>query len=505
MFANLWDLCYICAVKTIVTLRISVMRKKILLVLFGIAISISLLAQSAKSHLVQPGETLYSIARQYGVTVEQLQAANPKVEGTNIASGSTLLIPPPAAEVKAVMPSVNTQQPSAKELNRTVGEELKTSTMQRIRKGTDANIALLLPFNLDAKTRDDDNYQMRSVEFYQGFLMAVNEAQKSGQRVRINSYDLGSQKLDDILSASALKDCDLIIAPSNLNHVRQIAAFGDKYGVPVVSPFSFDASLTESYELLMQLNTSKVQLYPTLCDDLVLRFRDYVFVFMKDSLSTEASETLVPYLRDRLVDAGLRMRNFEFGQDIERIATVDSLLDVQSDKVIYIPVNSGEASLRRMCVGLKQQRDRVQQTQVVVPLIYGGPDRALLGYPEWVQYTRDLVSYFYDLNVFMFSKIYVNPFDERVNPFYDDFKYWYGKEMMKINPKYGMLGYDVGLYFLRAIRNHKNFLTYIRYEEAPTLQTAIRFGKEDNGGYLNRAVYLVHFDMGGRIEKIFIK
>ena len=44
------------------------------------------------SHVVKMGETLYSISRQYGCTVEQLKEWNPKL-GTVLKTGDTLIIP----------------------------------------------------------------------------------------------------------------------------------------------------------------------------------------------------------------------------------------------------------------------------------------------------------------------------------------------------------------------------------------------------------------------------
>ena len=46
-----------------------------------------------RQHVVKPGDTLYSLSKRYGVTVEDIQAANPSIEGTNIPSGMTLVIP----------------------------------------------------------------------------------------------------------------------------------------------------------------------------------------------------------------------------------------------------------------------------------------------------------------------------------------------------------------------------------------------------------------------------
>jgi LysM repeat protein len=58
-------------------------------------------------HIVQPGETLISIALDYGVALEALQAANPGVLPEFLAIGQTLIIPPPIGTVVAsnVLPS----------------------------------------------------------------------------------------------------------------------------------------------------------------------------------------------------------------------------------------------------------------------------------------------------------------------------------------------------------------------------------------------------------------
>ncbi|MBL8046335.1 MAG: peptidoglycan DD-metalloendopeptidase family protein [Anaerolineales bacterium] len=45
------------------------------------------------TYVVQPGDTLFAIARQFGVTLEALQAANPTVNANALQVGATLVIP----------------------------------------------------------------------------------------------------------------------------------------------------------------------------------------------------------------------------------------------------------------------------------------------------------------------------------------------------------------------------------------------------------------------------
>ncbi len=56
---------------------------------------------AAGTHTVAPGDTLYSIARKYNLTADQLGALNPSLSGTNIRAGQKLVVsgrPAPAAK-----------------------------------------------------------------------------------------------------------------------------------------------------------------------------------------------------------------------------------------------------------------------------------------------------------------------------------------------------------------------------------------------------------------------
>src|SRR5574341_255137 len=62
------------------------------IVILLLATTAHALAQS-QTHTVQPGETLYSIARRYGLTVEQVAAANGITNPALIYAGQVLIIP----------------------------------------------------------------------------------------------------------------------------------------------------------------------------------------------------------------------------------------------------------------------------------------------------------------------------------------------------------------------------------------------------------------------------
>lgn len=68
--------------------------------------------QSITEHIVVKGNTLYSISKTFGITVEALQEANPQIAGTALSIGDTLLIPSTdnPAPTPEVQPSETTVQ-----------------------------------------------------------------------------------------------------------------------------------------------------------------------------------------------------------------------------------------------------------------------------------------------------------------------------------------------------------------------------------------------------------
>lgn len=64
-----------------------------------------------RTHVVQPGETLWRISRTYGVTVEELTLANGITDVTQVEAGRTLFIPGPPAPKKPVPPPAPTPEP----------------------------------------------------------------------------------------------------------------------------------------------------------------------------------------------------------------------------------------------------------------------------------------------------------------------------------------------------------------------------------------------------------
>ena len=72
--------------------------------------------------------------------------------------------------------------------------------------------------------------------------------------------------------------------------------------------------------------------------------------------------------------------------------------------------------------------------------------------------------------------------------------------MIYAAPKFGLLGYDTGCYFLSLFMNGKDYNNNFNYTG---LQNSFDFDRVSNwSGFINKSVYFIHFTVFNTIETI---
>lgn len=493
----------------------------------------------ARTHLVQPGETLYSISKKYEISQEALVAANPTlIHGTHVPAGAVLVIPeegdasvttetPGSATPAIVVPQKQESEPAAPvptiiQNDQFSSEQAPVSQSpaqedhllsSAIPYGA-STIAVIMPFNLNAGSSAEDKLQMRSVEFYEGVLLAVNQRQRMGQRINVVAYDLGTRTLDDILTDETLLGANLVVGPINASDVRAVAQYCEIHGIDMISPIAYCPDLVPTHTHLYQLNTAKSELYDRLSEVLLREFSDFEFVFVCDSLYASKQDPYPAVLKKALAAHGRTWHDFTFSMPND-IVQMDLKLDLYNSNVLYVPTSSNKETMYRLIPSMKNKSflesggalDGLEDEDVVnlkSAIVSEGRVTALFGYPEWQMFAPEFMDSFFDLNVYLFTKFYANPFDEEVRGLQNEFLSWFSKDWMPLQPKYGALGYDVANYGLQYLSGLSGF-PGVRETSAKTLQSAMDFVKIGDGGYLNKGFYLVHFTPQTQVEKMEIK
>ncbi|MDL2278256.1 peptidoglycan-binding protein LysM, partial [Parabacteroides sp. OttesenSCG-928-G07] len=119
----------------------------------------------------------------------------------------------------------------------------------------------------------------------------------------------------------------------------------------------------------------------------------------------------------------------------------------------------------------------------------------LFGYPDWQTYTRECLEDFYALNTYIYAYFFANNLSREVQNFYALYKNWYSKDLINTFPKYGIVGFDTGMYFFSAMRQHglgfENYLDKVNYK---SVQTGFHFERVNNwGGFINTNLYIVQY------------
>jgi hypothetical protein len=194
--------------------------------------------------------------------------------------------------------------------------------------------------------------------------------------------------------------------------------------------------------------------------------------------------------------------NFYTGEEDSAEQLKTTLLKVlDPDKEnIFIPTSSSAKMLNTLMPTLIQTRILDESDSI--------PQYKLFGYPEWQIYAKETRDLLYDLDTYFYATFYSHYSMPESSKFQDEYIKLYSRNIQNIYPRYGMLGYDTGRFFLLAASKFGSDMPdRINEIEFNPIQTGFKFERVNNwGGMVNKKVYFIHYTRDYNIEKIdFIK
>lgn len=430
-------------------------------------------------HKVERKETIFSISRHYGITEEELIAANPELKEGKLKRGSFLFIPYPASK-----------QP-VKEAEKTPAripsnEELFAQNKQSLKKIQNIKAAVLLPFT-EGKNRDE---QMRMVEYYEGFLMAVDSLKRQGVSVNLYTYDTKGKTdvTQSILAKEEMKHMDIIFGPAHAANVKTLADFAEKSQTRVVIPFSPEVEQVFKNPYIYQVNTPQSYLYSEVYEHFLRKFSKANIVFLDAGTGQNEKAEFIKGMKSELKTNQVSYKHISNSDTLKILAAIDS-----TRENIFIPTSGKDLSLTRLIPQLTQIRRS-----------YPNVDLHLFGYPEWQTYTQDYLASFYELDTYFYSSFYTNNLFPAAVRFTQEYRRWYSKDMANIFPKYGMLGFDTGYFFLKGLAQEGSQLeNNLNRVQVTPIQTGFKFERVNNwGGFINRKVFFVHLTKDFELIKL---
>ncbi len=433
------------------------------------------------AYIVKKKETLYSIAHEHGISVAELENANPGI--TSLKAGQVLNIPGATRSVPEVVAS--DPQPVAADSLAVVPAAIPATTDSispaTIEPKRDLRIAVMLPFMLNEQ--NPSKAAQRSTEFYKGILLAADSLRNSSTAVHISAFDTEGSTLTvrETLAKPEFKDYDVIIAPDNTDQLAVIGEWAKANNSKVLNTFVVKNDSYITNPGMMQGNLPSSLMLEKAVEGMSerLRYSTPVFITINNTASDKAE--FASLLKKTLEAKGIAYMD----------VTVDGKLMPANLKALpadgnytFIPLSGKQADLNKIMPGIIEWRD-----ETITPVV------KMFGYPEWITFRGETLDNMHRLNTTVYTRFYADEESSRTRGIEDKFRKWYGKGMDAAVPRQGLLGFDTGMYLIKnldgsdevydGVQNGFHFVT-------PTPQ----------GGSYNDVLYLVNFRTGGIIEKI---
>ena len=440
-------------------------------------------------HIVQKGETIYSISRRYGVTPAELIAANPDVTDTRIKRGQVLCIPYKSDDIRPTPP-----------LKEGETKDDNPVTPPPTLLGDDdgkLHVALILPFMLGKNTSTPTTDQAKMVEFYEGFLLAIDSLRDADISIELHVYDSreAARSLSPILEAEEMAHMDIIFGPMHSQHVAQAADFARAHAIPLVLPFSRNVTQLASNPYLWQVNAD-----PSVIEDEGINH--FFELFPKPNVlffqTKGVADAFCTHLQHELDRRGLGYNVFPADTTSNVRPFMEACSREDDADNILMMTTSDNASLSKMLpVFQLVMRDTAQVADI-----------HLYGYPQYQTYAGAHANEFYELDTWYHTAFYTNNSRPDAVSLSRKFSRMYGRDMAARYLRYGMLGFDIGYWFLNGLAHRgpapaETVFSGMTTYRCPTIQTGFNFNRvSSTGGYTNTGVYVVHMREDGEIFKV---
>lgn len=421
---------------------------------------------------VKKKDTIFGIARQYGISIPELMEANPemKAEGYELKKGDYVFIP------------FTTQSDQSPQNNPNVQN---SQNAQSTRKATSriVRIGVMLPLhNVDG----DGN---RMVEYYRGLLMACDELKQQGVSTDIHAWNVNiDSDVSQALADPAAAQCDLIFGPLYTHQVRPLAEFCKARNIRLIIPFSINGDDVARYNQIFQVWESPDKLNNSAIESFIKRFGNAHPVFIDCNDKTSKKGVFTFALRNRLDTRSIRYSITNLNSSEELFAKAFSR--TQPNVIVLNTDRSPE-----LTVALS----KLESLNLREPKI----KMSLFGYTEWLMYADYNMAKYCMFDTYIPSYFYYNVAQSRTRTLEQSYRRWFHTDMQTALPRFAITGYDHAMFFVQGFaQKGKAFRGTPGESRYVPMQTPLRFKQIGTAGMQNEFFQLVHYTPKGNVESV---
>lgn len=410
-------------------------------------------------HLVEQGETLYSLSKQYGIPQEELVALNGLTDG--LKAGAMIRLP-------IEITQTDYEEPDLEQVQQPEEETFEEIELTRPESYGGADIALLLPL----KTSGPINPSF--LDFYQGFLLGMEDLKAEGLSFTVNVFDTkrSADELARIVETPAFRQADLIVGPVYADEIENLLPYAKHNRIAVVSPLSNVDDLRSPVLFGMApTDTSRIEkLRPLFVGD-----KNIVLIY-----GTKNDSELEHDVKTILGSTPYRTYKYNGPNN----ADMSSLFKGESEN-LYVVLSQDESEVDKILASLSSAHNNlVSRSQLK------GATIRVLGSPRWGRFSNIDRNLFFKMQVCFVSSYMAKRGDGTI----DRFDSRYITAFRTIPSMFSYRGYDAAMIFGRALYAREGITEYVEGNAHKPLQTVYRFGRDRRGAVLNNEWMLICYN-----------
>lgn len=420
-------------------------------------------------HVVQAGETIYSLARRYEITEQEFASLNDISMG--LKAGAMVRVPRPQVEEVVI------EEPPTDKYGLKEGENV---VFRALAPEQPLNIALMLPLNVGS--RHNTNY----VEFYQGFLLGLEVLKSQGRgETNLTLYNTAHDtvRIDSIVASQLFENTNLIIGPVYEDEMQPVLDYAVKNSVPVVSPLASIDSIQCS--VIYQLAPDPAKKYDKV-EELIDGNKEICLIYAASNDTEFESEIL-----EKLEGKSYNSYTYTFNKEsiftprtpsTRKLKETVDILNTDKD-ILFIVLASRETDVDRILGTFASVK--VSNTERSIKVA----DYTVLGTSRWGRFNNIDHTTFFNNNVMMTSIYHAKRDNNAVKAF--DSRYI--QSYRTLPSLYAYRGYDAAIIFGLGMRSDINYnMLDKRYTP---LQTSYKFVQAETGDrYINQEWTLVKYN-----------
>lgn len=483
-----------------------------------------------KTYLVLPKDTLYGISKMFGITIEQLVAANPQI-AAGLEPGMELVIPGAGASIIQKNDSVNYEfhkvikddtmynlsnrynvsQSELLRLNPELSDGLNLGMIIKIKplqKGAyekntateksvvevaghfnekldfskEINLVVLLPYQLSMLSDSarienfGKNHSLLNIvtDFHLGASMAIDSLRNRGLKIDVKFLDSenSTQKLQSHINKNSFKSVDAVIGPLYFDNALWLSKHID---APVIAPFYSKSQAANSNNNLVKSVPEDDLLEIELLKYFGQHYRGENIIVINDGKSDSQSAL------SRIVS---KLKTFK---NVQNIAVIKS--------------DYGYISSSKFAEKLKKSEnnwvflvsDEMVTTASSVNSLKGLADNykiTLIAFDKGKNFDSIDNNLLGQLN-FVFPSIdYINVDDANVNSFYKT----YQDKNYAIPSKYALKGFDITYDALVRIATKSSLDQGLGAGKSSRISTMFNYHKNLLGSFENKGIFIIQYN-----------